>query len=109
MIVIGSLLYRFSFLASRFQLDVDWFRIPATTLTHMKENLSAVRLLHFLSVAFLVATCVKSSNPILRWSGAAIVARTGRFSLEVFSLSAVLSVVLNIIVVTYHPSVLEKL
>src|SRR5262249_19088112 len=108
-IVIGSFLYRFSFLASRFHFDLDWFRIPATTLVHMKENLSAIRLLHFLSAALLVATYFKSSNPIFRWSGATIVTRTGRFSLEVFSVSVVLSVVLNIIVVSYHPSVLGKL
>lgn len=109
-IVIGSFLYRFSiFLSSRFQFDLDWLRISATTLVHMKENLSAVRLLHFLSVALLVATYVRTRNPIIRWSGARAVARIGMFSLEVFSMSAILSVVLNIIVVAYHPSVVEKL
>ena len=109
-IVIGSFLYRFSFfLSSRFQFDLDWFRMSEITYVHMKENLSAVRLLHFLSVALLVATYVTSSNPIFRWSGAVVVTRTGRCSLEVFSMSAILSVVLNIIVVVYHPSVLERL
>ena len=109
-IVIGSFLYRFScFLSSRFQFDFDWFRMSEITYAHMKENLSAVRLLHFLSVALLVATYVRSSNPIFRWSGAVVVTRTGRCSLEVFSMSAILSVVLNIIVVVYHPSVLERL
>jgi hypothetical protein len=108
-IVVGSFLYRFSFfLLSRFQFDLDWLRMSGITYTHMKENLSAVRLLHFLSVALLVATYVTSSNSIFRWSGAAIFTRTGRCSLEVFSASAILSVVLNIIVVVYHPSVLEK-
>jgi hypothetical protein len=109
-IVIGSFLYRFSFfLSSRFQFDLDWFRISDATVIHMKENLSAVRLLHFLSVAFLVATCVRSSNPIFRWSGAILVSRTGRWSLEIFSMSAILSEALNIIIVVYHPSVIEKL
>jgi len=109
-IVVGSFLYRFSFfLSSRFQFDLDWLRMSGTTYVHMKEDLSVVRLLHFLSVALLVATYVTSSTPILRWSGAVVVARTGSCSLEVFSLSAVLSVVLNIVVVAYHPSVLEKL
>ena len=102
--VIGSFLYRFSFfLSSRFQFDLDWFRISDATVTHMKENLSAVRLLHFLSAAFLVATCVRSSNPIFRWSGAIFVSRTGRWSLEIFSMSAILSEALNIIIVVYHP------
>jgi OpgC protein len=109
-IVIGSFLYRFSFfLSSRFQFDLDRFHLSGITYVHMKENLSAVRLLHFLSVALLVATYVSSSNPIFRWFGADIVTRTGRCSLEVFSVSAILSVVLSIIVVVYHPSVLEKL
>ena len=79
------------------------------TYIHMKENLSAVRLLHFLSVALLVVTYATSSNPIFGSSGAAVVARTGSFSLEVFSVSAILSVVLNIIFVAYRPSILEKL
>src|SRR5262249_33941787 len=56
-IVIGSFLYGFSlFLSSRLQFDLDQFRLSTITRDHMKENLSAVRLLHFLSVAFLVAT-----------------------------------------------------
>jgi len=109
-IVIGSFLYRFSFfLSSRLQFDLDRFLLSGITYAHMKENLSAVRLLHFLSVALLVATHVSPSNPIFRWFGAVIVTRTGRFSLEVFSVSTILSVVLSIIVVVYHPSVLEKL
>jgi hypothetical protein len=109
-IVAGSFLYRFSFfLSSRFQFDLDWFRMSGTTYIHMKENLSALRLLHFLSVALLVATYIRSCNSIYRWPGALIVARTGSCSLEVFSVSAILSVALNIIVVAYHPSVIEKL
>jgi hypothetical protein len=109
-IVIGSFLYRISFfLSSEFQFNLDWFRISGTTYAHMKENLSFVRLLHFLSVALLVATYVTSSNSIFRWPGAVIVTLTGRYSLEVFSISAILSVVLNIVVVAYHPSVVEKL
>ena len=109
-IVIGSFLYRFSFfLSSRFQFDLEWFRMSETTYVHTKENLSAVRLLHFLSVTLLVATYVTSSNPIFRWPGAVVAIRAGRCSLEVFCMSAILSVVLNIIVVVYHPSVLERL
>ena len=108
-IVIGSFLYRFSFFLWRFQFDLDWLRTSGAAYIRMKETLSAVRLLHFLSVALLLATYVTSSNPIFRWSGPAIVTRIGRYSLEVFTVSAILSVVLNIIVVAYHPSVLERL
>ena len=109
-IVIGSLLYRVSlFLSSGLQFNLDWLRISVATRDHMKENLSVVRLLHFLSVALLVGTYVKSSSPVFRWPGARIVGCSGMFSLEVFSMSAILSVVLNIIVVAYHPSVVAKL
>jgi hypothetical protein len=57
----------------------DWFRISDATYVHMKENLSAIRLFHFVSVAVLVAAY---NDLILRWSGAGVVARVGRFSLE---------------------------
>src|SRR5262249_22675611 len=73
------------------------------------ENLSALRLFHFLSVVLLVATYLKPNNPIFRWSGVVLVARTGKCSLEIFSLSAVLSVLLGIIVLVNHSSVLERL
>jgi hypothetical protein len=108
-IVVGSFLYRFSFFLWRFQVNLDWLRTSGAEYIHMKETLSAVRLLHFLSIVLLLANYVTSSNPIFGWPGAAIVTRTGRHSLEVFSVSAILSVVLNIIVAVYHPSVLERL
>jgi hypothetical protein len=57
-VVIFGLLYRY-----RFQLHLDWLPIPA--VTNDKDNLSAARLLHFLSIAFLCTTYVKSNNRIL--------------------------------------------
>jgi len=67
-IVIVSLLYRFSFfLSSRLYIDLGWLRISDITLSHMKENLSSLRLLHFLSFALLVGTYISSSNPIFKW------------------------------------------
>ena len=79
------------------------------TLRHMKENQSAVRLLHFLSVAFLVATYVMVSNPILRWPGAGALIKSGRCSLQVFCIGAVLSVLLNLFVAVEEPFVFERL
>jgi len=124
-IVIVSLFYRFSLvLSSKFQIDLDWFGISKIAYIHtlenqfavhlkdavrMKENLSAVRLLHFLSVALLVATYLKSSSAVLRWRGAAFVTRAGRCSLEIFSMATILSVGLGIIVVLDRASILEKL
>ena len=109
-IVIFCLLYRFTlFVGTRLQLDLVWVRISEAQLVQMKENLSLVRLLHFLSVAILVGTYIASSSPIFRWAGANAMIRIGASSLEMFSLSAILSVALNIIIVLDRPSIPEKL
>lgn len=66
-IVIASLGYRVAVAAShRLDLGLEWLRLSEATVMHMKENLSAVRLVHFLSVALLVATYLKSSNTFFR-------------------------------------------
>jgi len=109
-IVIFCLLYRFTlFVGARLQPDLSWLRISDAQLAQMKENLSLLRLLHFLSVALLVGTYIASNSPILRWAGATAMIRVGASSLEMFSLSAILSVALNIIVVVDQPSIPEKL
>lgn len=109
-IVIFCLLYRFTlFVGTRLQLDLSWVRISEAQLFRMKENLSLVRLLHFLSVALLVGTYIASSSPIFRWASANTMIRIGASSLEMFSLSAILSVALNIIVVLDRPSIPGKL
>jgi hypothetical protein len=100
-VVIFGLLYRY-----RFQLHLDWLRIPA--VTNDKDNLSTARLLHFLSIAFLCTTYVKSNNRILRWRPAAVVIRTGQCSLEMFSMGSILSVLLTLNNVLRHPSRLEE-
>jgi hypothetical protein len=97
--VIFALLYRY-----RFQLHLGW--LP--TMTNDKDNLSAVRVLHFLSIAFLFATHIRSNNPILSWWPATVVIRTGQCSLEVFSMGAILSVLLSVVVVLQHPPRLER-
>jgi hypothetical protein len=97
--VIFALLYRY-----RSLLHLGW--LP--TMTNDKENLSASRLLHFLSIAFLFATYIGSNTPILsRWP-ATVVIRTGQCSLEIFSIGTILSVLLSLVVVLQHPSRLER-
>ena len=97
-VIFGLLYHRY-----RFQLHLDWLPIPDD-----KDNLSADRLLHFLSIALLCSTYVKSNNRILRWQPAAIVIRTGQCSLEMFSMGSILSVLLTLNNVLRHPSPLEK-
>jgi len=97
--VIFALLYRY-----RSLLHLGW--LP--TITNDKDHLSAVRLLHFLSIAFLFSTYIRSDNSILSWWPATVLIRTGQCSLEVFSMGAVLSVLLSLVVVLQHSSRLER-
>jgi hypothetical protein len=102
LVVIGTLLYKV--VSSRIGLNVDWLRIDAYTASTMKQNLSPLRLVHFLSVALLVGIYVRQNNPILKWSICKPVIQTGMHSLEVFSLSIVLDCFVNIVVLAESPS-----
>jgi hypothetical protein len=109
-IVIATLGYRMLvFVGPKAGLNVDWLHLSEVTIAHMKENLSALRLVHFLSVALLVGTYLKSNNSFFANAAAQAVIQTGRHSLEVFCLSAVCSVVLNILVILEHPFTLQRL
>ena len=50
-----------------------------------------------------------SSNPIFKWRAVIAIIGVSSCSLEMFSMSAVLSVAFSIIAVVNHPSFLEKL
>ena len=94
-----ALLYRY-----RSQLGFEW--LP--TMTNDKDNLSAVRLLHFLSIALIFATYIKPDNSMLgSWPATAVI-RTGQCSLEVFSMGTVLSILLSVIFALWIPSRLER-
>ena len=79
------------------------------TLGQMKVNLSAIRLVHFLSVAFLVAVFVRPNSPFLHWPGASAIIKSGRCSLQVFCAGAILSVLLNLFVAVEAPPAWERL
>lgn len=108
-IVVASFGYRaLRHFIVNYQSVADWF-LASSSFSHMKENLSALRLVHFLSVAWLIATYVSNTNPLLKKTAANLIIQTGKNSLEIFCLSAILSVGLNILVTVYHPSVFVKL
>ena len=73
------------------------------TLSQIKENLSAIRLLHFLAVALIVSICVRPSSPLLSLRGARAIIKSGGSSLQVFCLGAILSVMLNLFVAVERP------
>ncbi len=105
MVVGFSFLYRFSlFISPRIGFDLEWLRIPMPTLMHMKETLSPLRLLHFLSAALLFATYIRPNSSIIQSFVAKSFAIAGRRSLEMYSASAVLSMVTNVFVLAYRPS-----
>src|SRR5262249_23768477 len=101
-IVISTILYKI--VSSRIGLNVEWLRIDASTAATMKQNLSPLRLVHFLGVALLVGIYFRQNNPVLRWSICKPVIQTGMHSLEVFSLSIVLDCFVNIVVLAESPS-----
>jgi hypothetical protein len=107
-VVIIELGYRLGLVVTN-KLHVDWLTIADTTLRHMKEDLSPFRLLHFLSVALLVATYVKKDNPMLNWPGAGVLIKSGRSSLQVFCLGAILTVLLNLFVAVEQPVAIQRL
>lgn len=90
-------------------LNPSVLRLSDSTLVLIKENLSAVRLVHFMSVALLVATYITPKSAILRWPGANAMIQSGRCSLQVFCLGAVLSVILNLFVAVEGPFALERI
>jgi hypothetical protein len=68
-----------------------------------------VRLIHFLSAALLVATYLKTSSAFFKTAPAVGLIQAGRFSLEVFCLSAICDGVLNIGVIINQPNVIERI
>lgn len=106
-VVLGSLAIRI--LAARSAFNVEALRLDPATALAMKENLSPIRLLHFLSMVVLVAIYFRQDSAILNWPIFKPVIDTGAHSLEVFSLSVVLTVVANILVSTTTPSLGDRL
>ncbi|MBX9590308.1 MAG: OpgC domain-containing protein [Hyphomonadaceae bacterium] len=106
-VVIGALIYRV--LAARYGFNMTSLRLEQSTLDWMKENLSPIRLMHFLSIALLVSVYIPQDSAFLKWPIFKPLIKTGMHSLEVFSLSIVLTIVVNIVVLTKAPSLGDRL
>ena len=87
-IVVGAFLYKL--LAARSGFDITWLRLEPSTLASMKDNLSPIRLVHFFSVALLVAVYFRRDSAFLKWPISMPLIKTGMHSLQVFSLVVVL-------------------
>ena len=109
-IVAGAFLYKFIVRVSpHFGFDVEWLNISPSTLVEMKTNLSALHLIHFLSVAFLVNRYLGPTSPLLQWPIFAPVIQIGARPLEIYSLTVVLSVLAHILVRVFHPALQSKI
>ena len=108
-IVGAGVLYHVAHILADYQLfNLGALAISDETQRLMKENLSAIRLLHFLSIAFLVAICVKPNSSILGVPGARTIIQSGQSSLQVFCVGAVLSVMLNLFVAVERVAAFER-
>ena len=105
--MVGAFLYKL--LAARSGFDVTWLRLEPSTLASMKENLSPIRLVHFLSVALLVAVYIRRDSAFLKWPISMPLIKTGMHSLQVFSLVVVLGNIVNLIVLTGDPPLRDRL
>jgi hypothetical protein len=105
--VLGALLVKI--LSFRSVFNIAQFRLIADTASDMKPNLPPLRLAHFLSTAYLVAIYLRQDSKILEWRILSPIIKTGMHSLEVYSLSVVLAIVLNIFVLTWAPSLTGRL
>jgi hypothetical protein len=76
---------------------------------HMKETLSPVRVLHFLSATLLFATYIRPNSSILRSFAAKAFVIAGQRSLEMFSVSVILSMATNFYVLAESPSLPVRL
>ena len=108
-IVIVSFVSRFSpFIGRTLNVDLSFLVPYGLADPEFKYHLCGYRLIHFLSAAVLVTTYVKANNPILQW-GHRIMIDTGRWSLQIFSLGAVLSVLVTTVFHAYDLNVFGKL
>ena len=109
-VVAIALLYKLTlFVSLHTGLNFGWLRITPTALSSMKRNLSFLRLIHFLSVALIVATYFRSTNALLRKPIAMPFICGGMHSLQLFSLSVVLSTLANAGILAFNPSLFYRL
>jgi hypothetical protein len=108
--VAGAFLYKLAvFLLPHLAIDSSWLRFSKPVLADMKRHLSSLRLVHFLCVAYVATVCLRRDSPVMRWAAAKPLLLSGRHSLEIFSMTVVLDMIVNIAVVSLQPPVTERL
>jgi hypothetical protein len=109
-IVVGAFLYKFIiYISPHFGFDVESLRISPSTLSDIKTNLSALRLIHFLSVALLVKIYFEPTSRLLQWPVFSPAIQIGARPLEIYSLTLVLSKLGYLFGTIYHPTLQSKI
>jgi hypothetical protein len=109
-IVAGAFLYKLAiFLLPHLAIDSSWLRFSKPALADMKRHLSSLRLVHFLCVVYVVTAGLRRDNPIMCWAIAKPLILSGQHSLEIFSMTVVLDMIVNIAVLSLRPPIAERL
>jgi hypothetical protein len=96
------------FLLPHLSINASWLTIPRPTFADMKRHLSGLRLIHFLSVAYVTTVCIRPTSRILHWPISKPLILGGQHSLEIFSMTVVLAMVDNIAVMAFQPHLAER-
>jgi hypothetical protein len=108
-VVIGMFVYKLAlFFLPHLLIDSSWLRISRLTIADMKRHFSWLRLIHFLSVAYVATAYVRPASPVMRWPVAKPLILSGQHSLEIFSMTVVLDMIDNVAVVALHPPIMER-
>jgi len=87
--------------------------IPAILIGELwpidKSNLAPIRLLHFLALATIVVHFTAADAPFLRWRVAQPIVRCGQFSLQIFCLGILLSVIGHFILEQWSATLMAQL
>ena len=107
-VVVGLLSRLPQSIASTIGFDPCWLQFCDLDVQRDKYNLAPHRLIHILGIALLVANFVSSDSAVFKWGGGFVV-KTGQWSLQIFSIGAVLSVLLTLVFAAHSFSFVEKL
>jgi hypothetical protein len=106
-IVLGAFVVKILSFHSGF--GIETLRLLSIRASAMKANLPPMRLAHFLSMAYLATIYVRQASKFWEWPISSLIIKTGMHSLEVYSLSVVLVIAVNIFVFARGPSLAGRL
>jgi hypothetical protein len=90
-----------------------WEAVPAILIEQLwpidKSNLAPLRLMHFLALAVVVVRFVPADSRFLSWRITQPINRCGQYSLQIFCLGIVLSVLGHFLLAEWHDNLPAQL